>query len=157
MLSENNQKRRNVLERMSNEMGQLGIPARLIRKGEEGSKVDLLVCAHGDIPGVPDGVSAQYFFPEVPAAEDVFYFACTLTIKQGVTATEAKAMQKKIEEINPELVCGNFEVFPGVGLVYKLGYALPEEIGEDELLRTVDIAAAHALVFAKTYAERLLG
>ncbi|MCR5654100.1 MAG: hypothetical protein K6G07_00450 [Lachnospiraceae bacterium] len=156
MIAENDKKRREALERLLNEMGQLGISGRLVLKGEEGSKFDLLVCAHDNIPGLPDGAVGQYFFPGVEAAEDVFYFTCMVTIKGNLSKEEEKAIRARLDEVNAGLVCGQFEVFPQIGLIYKLSYPLPEEIEEDALFRMMDMSAAHCVAFVTSYTKTLL-
>lgn len=155
MIAENNGKRRNVLERLQSEMEQLGIRSRVLGRGEENSPFDVLFCSHDDIPGIPGGVVGQYYFPEIPAAEDVFYFTAMVTVKEDLTDEEVKKIRERIDEINLELACGAFEIYPEIGLVYKLCYPLMEEIEEDDLYRLCDIAAAHSVVFVSSYAEKL--
>lgn len=157
MLAENDEMRRNVLERLSNEMDQLGIKSRMIYKGEEGSRFDILACAHDALPGMPEGAVGQYYFPVAPAAENVFYFTAMVTIKEGVSEEEAAKMKKEIDEINLELLCGQFAVYPEIGLIYKLSYPITEGIDEDELFAMIDIASAHCVLFVSNYASRILG
>ncbi|MCR5451498.1 MAG: hypothetical protein K6F00_02590 [Lachnospiraceae bacterium] len=157
MLVENNGKRRTVLSRLKNEMEQLSIPSTLVRKGEENSPFDILVCTHTKVEGAPDGtVTGQYFFPEVEAAENVCYFTCMMTIKQGLTEDEKRSISSKMEEINLSLVCGQFAIYPEIGLVYKLCFPISEELVEEDLFDTVDIAAAHAFALTGTYVPELL-
>ena len=156
MLAENDSKRRRVLERLQSEMEQIDIEGRVVKKGEEGSGFDILVCNLSDIPGLPGGITGNYFFPDGEAAENVFYFTCMVTIKENLSKEEEDKIRGRLDEINLGLACGMFAVYPEIGLVYKLSYPVSEGLDEDALFEMIDIAASHSVVFVRAYAEKLL-
>ncbi len=143
----NDDKRLKALMRLRDTMTVAGVTNEMIKKGEQNSPLDLLVCSH-------EGIVGQYFFPEIKSAENVFYFSCLMIIDEKVGKKEAKALNDLISEVNEELICGMIAVIPGVGLSYKLTIPIPESITEDALFETMDITAAHAMALSAGFVKR---
>ena len=73
----NDDKRLKALMRLRDTMTVAGVTNEMIKKGEQNSPLDLLVCSH-------EGIVGQYFFPEIKSAENVFYFSCLMIIDEKV-------------------------------------------------------------------------
>ena len=143
----NDDKRLKALIRLQETMTKAGVTNELVKKGEQKSPLDMLVCDHA-------GIAGQYFFPEIKSGENVFYFSCLMVIDGKADKKEAKALSDLLSEVNTELVCGMFAVFPGIGLAYRLTVPIPESISDDALFETMDIAAAHAMALSAGFEKR---
>jgi len=143
----NDEKRLKALIRLRETMTKAGVINELITKDGQKSPLDMLVCSHA-------GITGQYFFPEIRSGENVFYFSCMMVIDEKAGEKEAKTLSKLLSEVNTELVCGMFAVFPGIGLAYRLTVPIPESISDDALFETMDIAAAHAMALSAGFEKR---
>jgi hypothetical protein len=149
MLIENDFKRISVLHKLQESLKQTGVASRMIQKGEEGSPFLILNCTFERPSG--DLLPAQFYFPEMECAENVCYFSALITIKKEIPEEEKETISKMVEEANDSLLCGAYSIVPEMGLAYRLTVPIFEELSENDLFATIDIAAAHALAFSNAF------
>jgi hypothetical protein len=150
MTEANDEKRSMALERLYNEISTAGVASNLVKRGDEGNDFDILVCKHSELGG-DEPVMGQYFFPDFDGPDEVCYFTAMLTVKTKLTPDERSLLIPRAEEVNEQLVCGHFAVYPEIGLVYKITVPLSEELDDDDFYDQINITAAHAMTLTGSF------
>ena len=157
MREDNNNKRRAVLEMMAAGFNSRGTTATLIDKDADGAVCDILSVMHENIAAKDGAARGRYYFPEYDfAADNVQYLTCAIELSGPLAKKDVTAVNKTCGEVNPELVCGAFMVYEGVGLVYELTVPIIETLSEGELFEQVNITIGNAIAMAGAYAERFI-
>ena len=135
------------------------IPAKLFLKDETDGVTDILRVALEDYGIRGDDALGEFFFLEwEDGAPDVLYFSSVITLEEEMENTHLPELYEAMAKLNFYLPAGCFAVnAAGRTLVFKLMAQIPAEQTESEILRQMNITAAHALELAEPYAGILEG